>query len=92
MTANANTFAELVIARIVFAIGNGPQNPIAFSLLPELFPRNKNAAMSLYNMGVHFRSGDIVREWGDGCRASNRNGILCFNPDLPITDANRIFE
>ena len=37
MTANANTFTELVVARIVFAIGNGPQNPIAFSLLPELF-------------------------------------------------------
>jgi len=84
MTANANTFTELVIARIVFAIGNGPQNPIAFSLLPELFPRNKNIAMSLYNMGVHvgrfisFSAGALVA-------APQTATDSLLNPNLPIT-------
>ena len=84
MTANANTFAELVVARIVFAIGNGPQNPIAFSLLPELFPRNKNAAMSLYNMGVHFGRA-ISFASGAMVAAPQTATDSVFNPDLPIT-------
>jgi predicted MFS family arabinose efflux permease len=84
MTANANTFTELVVARIVFAIGNGPQNPIAFSLLPELFPRNKNAAMSLYNMGVHFGRA-ISFASGAMVAAPQMATDSVFNPDLPIT-------
>ena len=84
MTANANTFTELVVARIVFAIGNGPQNPIAFSLLPELFPRNKNAAMSLYNMGVHFGRA-ISFASGAMVAAPQMVTDSVFNPDLPIT-------
>jgi len=84
MTANANTFTELVVARIVFAIGNGPQNPIAFSLLPKLFPRNKNAAMSLYNMGVHFGRA-ISFASGAMVAAPQMATDSVFNPDLPIT-------
>ena len=84
MTANANTFTELLVARIVFAIGNGPQNPIAFSLLPELFPRNKNAAMSLYNMGVHFGRA-ISFASGAMVAAPQMATDSVFNPDLPIT-------
>ena len=83
MTANANTFAELVIARIVFAIGNGPQNPIAFSLLPELFPRNKNAAMSLYNMGVHFGRAISFASGAMVAAPQTATGSV-FHPDLPI--------
>jgi hypothetical protein len=53
-------------------------------LLPELFPRNKNAAMSLYNMGVHFGRA-ISFASGAMVAAPQMATDSVFNPDLPIT-------
>tara|TARA_B000000441_G_C21447610_1_gene180174 strand:+ start:83 stop:385 length:303 start_codon:yes stop_codon:yes gene_type:complete len=47
MTAHSENFGSLVLSRGLFAIGNSPQNPVAFSMIPELFPRNKNIALSV---------------------------------------------
>jgi len=66
MTAHSENFAALVLSRGMFAIGNSPQNPVAFSMIPELFPRNKNIALSVYNLAIHagravsFASGAFV--------------------------------
>ena len=66
MTAHSENFGSLVLSRGLFAIGNSPQNPVAFSMIPELFPRNKNIALSVYNLAIHagravsFASGAFV--------------------------------
>ena len=66
MTAHSQNFAALVVSRGLFAIGNGAQNPVAFSMIPEMFPRNKALALSAYNLAIHagravsFASGAFV--------------------------------
>ena len=66
MTAHSENFPALVLSRGLFAIGNGAQNPVAFSMIPELFPRNKALALSVYNLAIHagravsFASGAFV--------------------------------
>jgi len=66
MTAHSANFSALVLSRGLFAIGNGAQNPVAFSMIPELFPRNKAFALSFYNLAIHagravsFASGAFV--------------------------------
>ena len=39
-------FRVVALSKRLFAIGNSPQNPVAFSMIPELFLRNKNIALS----------------------------------------------
>lgn len=36
-----------------FAAAQATQNPICFSLIPELFPRQRNLAMSAYNSAIY---------------------------------------
>jgi len=66
MTAHATNYSGLLLSRSLFAIGNGAQNPVAFSMIPELFPRNKAFALSVYNLAIHagravsFASGAFV--------------------------------
>lgn len=66
LTAHATNYSGLLLSRGLFAVGNGAQNPVAFSMIPELFPRNKALALSVYNLAIHagravsFASGAFV--------------------------------
>lgn len=42
-----------MLARVGFAAAQGAQNPVCFSLIPELFPVNKSTALSLYNCAIY---------------------------------------
>ncbi|GFR46597.1 hypothetical protein Agub_g8200 [Astrephomene gubernaculifera] len=56
LTCTASTcrsFGELILARVGFAAAQGAQNPVCFSLIPELFPVNKSTALSLYNCAIY---------------------------------------
>ncbi|GIL69859.1 hypothetical protein Vretimale_10105 [Volvox reticuliferus] len=56
LTCTASTcrsFGELMLARVGFAAAQGAQNPVCFSLIPELFPVNKSTALSLYNCAIY---------------------------------------
>jgi hypothetical protein len=48
LASHAQSFTELLTARVGFAAAQAVQNPIAFALIPDLFPRNKSAALALY--------------------------------------------
>ena len=51
--STAGNFGELILARVGFAAAQSTQNPISFSLIPELFPKNKSTALALYNCGIY---------------------------------------
>ena len=51
--SNARGFGELMAARIGFAMAQATQNPICFSLIPEIFPKGRTAAMAVYNSSVY---------------------------------------
>lgn len=46
-------FGELLAARIGFAAAQATQNPICFSLIPEIFPKGRTAAMAVYNSAIY---------------------------------------
>ena len=46
-------FGELLAARIGFAVAQATQNPICFSLIPEMFPKGRTAAMAVYNSAIY---------------------------------------
>lgn len=48
LASHAQSFTELLTARVGFAAAQAVQNPIAFALIPDLFPKNKSAALALY--------------------------------------------
>ena len=43
----------MLASRVRFAAAQATQNPICFSLIPELFPRQRNLAMSAYNSAIY---------------------------------------
>lgn len=47
--AEAESFDALLACRMLFAAAQALQNPIAFGMIPELFPRQKSAALAIYN-------------------------------------------
>jgi len=51
--ASARGFWELLAARIGFAAAQATQNPICFSLIPELFPNGRTTAMAVYNSAIY---------------------------------------
>lgn len=51
--SSARGFGDLLAARIGFAAAQATQNPICFSLIPELFPKGKTTAMALYNSAIY---------------------------------------
>lgn len=53
VASRAGGFGELLITRIGFAAAQATQNPICFSLIPELFPKSKTAAMGIYNTAIY---------------------------------------
>eukprot|EP00889_Picochlorum_renovo_P000349 jgi/Picre1/27379/NNA_000346.t1 len=46
-------FGELLAARIGFAAAQATQNPICFSLIPEMFPKGRTTAMAVYNSAIY---------------------------------------
>ena len=53
MAANTRGFTELLATRIGFAAAQATQNPICFSLIPELFPNGRTTAMAFYNSAIY---------------------------------------
>ena len=51
--AQVNSFGELLALRIGFAAAQATQNPVCFSLIPELFPRERSTAMAAYNSAIY---------------------------------------
>ncbi|KAK9811000.1 hypothetical protein WJX73_004887 [Symbiochloris irregularis] len=51
--SKVGTFGGLLATRIGFAAAQATQNPICFSLIPELFPKRRNLAMSAYNSAIY---------------------------------------
>ena len=48
-----NGFGELLATRILFAAAQATQNPICFSLIPELFRKDRTTAMAAYNSAIY---------------------------------------
>jgi len=51
--SRAHSFGELLALRTAFAAAQATQNPVCFSLIPELFPRGRNTAMAAYNAAIY---------------------------------------
>lgn len=65
-----SSFSELLALRVGFAAAQATQNPICFSLIPELFPAERTTAMAAYNSAIYMgrvRSstslGDVLSRW-----------------------------
>lgn len=48
-----NSFGQLLSTRVGFAAAQATQNPVCFSLIPELFPKSKTTAMAFYNSAIY---------------------------------------
>lgn len=75
--AHTSTFGELLATRIGFAIAQATQNPICFSLIPELFPNKRTTAMAFYNAAIY--AGRAV-SFGVAVLAE-RFGVISQDPD-----------
>lgn len=53
VSSGAGSFAELLVARTGFAVAQAAQNPVSFSLIPDLFPANKSTALAGYNCAIY---------------------------------------
>jgi MFS family permease len=53
VSSGAGSFAELLVARTGFAVAQAAQNPVSFSLIPDLFPNNKSTALAGYNCAIY---------------------------------------
>ncbi|WIA21299.1 hypothetical protein OEZ85_000532 [Tetradesmus obliquus] len=53
ISSRAGSFGELLIVRTGFAIAQAAQNPVSFSLIPDLFPANKSTALAGYNCAIY---------------------------------------
>lgn len=53
VSSSAGSFAELLVARTGFAVAQAAQNPVSFSLIPDLFPNNKSTALAGYNCAIY---------------------------------------
>lgn len=51
--SSAQNYGELLAARVGFAAAQATQNPVSFSLIPDLFPNRKATAMSIYNTAIY---------------------------------------
>ncbi|CAL8467087.1 g6623 [Coccomyxa elongata] len=51
--SKVTSFHELLLLRVGFAAAQATQNPICFSLIPELFPRERTTAMAAYNSAIY---------------------------------------
>ncbi|GAB4820526.1 hypothetical protein N2152v2_007572 [Parachlorella kessleri] len=53
LASQAHGFGQLLATRVGFAAAQATQNPICFSLIPELFPKNRTTAMAFYNSAIY---------------------------------------
>jgi MFS family permease len=53
VSSGAGSFTELLVARTGFAVAQAAQNPVSFSLIPDLFPANKSTALAGYNCAIY---------------------------------------
>ena len=53
LASKATSFTDLLLVRLSTAASQSMQNPIAFGLIPELFPNKGTTAMSLYNSALY---------------------------------------
>ncbi|KAL3139673.1 hypothetical protein ABBQ38_003987 [Trebouxia sp. C0009 RCD-2024] len=51
--SKVNSFGQLLATRVGFAAAQATQNPVCFSLIPELFPKSKTTAMAFYNSAIY---------------------------------------
>lgn len=51
--AQVGGFSELLATRVFFAAAQATQNPICFSLIPELFRKDRTTAMAAYNSAIY---------------------------------------
>ncbi|DBB07820.1 TPA: hypothetical protein ACH3X3_009229 [Trebouxia sp. C0006] len=51
--SKVNSFQQLLATRVGFAAAQATQNPVCFSLIPELFPKSKTTAMAFYNSAIY---------------------------------------
>lgn len=86
------SFRELLALRIGFAAAQSTQNPICFSLIPELFPRQRTFAMAAYNSAIYmgralsFAAVIIAGQLGVTQSTSEDVGVqlVCVYPLLPV--------
>ena len=52
-SVQVHSFSELLALRVGFAAAQATQNPLCFSLIPELFPRERTTAMAAYNAAIY---------------------------------------
>lgn len=53
LAGNATSFKDLLLLRVGFAAAQAAQNPVSFSLIPDLFPQNKSTALAAYNCAIY---------------------------------------
>ncbi|CAG9464638.1 unnamed protein product [Pedinophyceae sp. YPF-701] len=53
LAAQSDDFTSLFIMRMGFAIAQAAQNPVCFSIIPELFPQNRTLALAAYNSSMY---------------------------------------
>lgn len=53
LVVQVNSFQQLLATRVGFAAAQATQNPVCFSLIPELFPKSKTTAMAFYNSAIY---------------------------------------
>jgi hypothetical protein len=51
--SKAGSFSDLLLSRVGFAAAQATQNPVSFSLIPDLFPANKSTALAAYNCAIY---------------------------------------
>ena len=78
-------FQGLLAIRAGLAAAQATQNPICFSLIPEMFPRRRNLAMSAYNSAIYagralsYAAVLIAARLSESTRAGD-SGVMMVNP------------
>jgi predicted MFS family arabinose efflux permease len=82
----AQNFRDLLIERMIFAGAQATQNPICFSLIPELFPNERNTAMAVYNSAIYigralsFGAVIIASKLGVANSVTDKIGVIMVRP------------
>eukprot|EP00775_Hariotina_reticulata_P006751 gene6751-6971_t len=85
VSSSAKSFGELLVARTGFAVAQAAQNPVSFSLIPDLFPNNKSTALAGYNCAIYLGralsfaavlAAHRVGAAGGGGKAAGRGGLV----------------
>jgi MFS family permease len=53
LAALSPSYPVLLASRLLYAAGYAFQNPVAFGIIPEIFPRSRASAMAAYNVAIH---------------------------------------